>query len=430
MMTHTPFSTRLLRGLSATLILLAAFPPLTAHGQQSQAYFELRPHCENEEMEQQFGGPIPPIEGIMTLTDGRCASFSAADPQNYQTGPLKKDDTLDVDLVIRNTNGSAVRSAKAWIAYDPTILEGIDVTLHPSFPIPTPGENIFSKEQGYIVIGATAAQETAKQTVVVARIRMRVLSTSVASTVLSFSTDERTGAMRRTNGEDTNILTAKQPSLIIRFDSGGAAASSAPSSSPTESSAPASSTATSVSSASSASSVSSLSSISSVAPVSSVSSAPANGIFTMLQVQNLRVTTQGSTVYAAWDPLGSAELAGYTLYYGGVSGRYIHRRGVPLPDTSVSIRGLPEGSLQYFAVRGVTTDGRETEFSQEVAVTVGDATTATSLLTANAIAPGTPHTGGNVAGSTGSSTLLSILVLLSAVIGTLFAFRRQLIVRT
>lgn len=150
----------------------------------------------------------------------------------------------------------------------------------------------------------------------------------------------------------------------------------------------------------------------------------------MLQVQNLRVTTQGTTVYAAWDPLGSAELAGYALYYSSVSGRYIHRRSVPLLDASIIIRSLPEGSTQYFAVRGVTADGRETEFSQEVAVTVGDATTSTSLLTANSISPPSPRNDGTVAGSAGSSTALVLLVLLSAAIGTAFAFRRQLIAST
>ena len=147
----------------------------------------------------------------------------------------------------------------------------------------------------------------------------------------------------------------------------------------------------------------------------------------MLQPQNLRVTTQGTTLYAAWDPLGSVELAGYALYYSAVSGRYIQRRTVAKPDTSVIIRGLPEGTTYYLAVRGVNAAGQETEFSQEVAVTMGDATTATSLLTANTISPPSPGTGGHVAGATGAGTAAAVFLVLSAVIGTMFAFRRQLI---
>ncbi len=141
-----------------------------------------------------------------------------------------------------------------------------------------------------------------------------------------------------------------------------------------------------------------------------------------------RVTTEGSSVFLAWDKLPSADLVGYNLYYGTVSGQYLQKRSIDKNTTSMTIRALPEGVTYYFAIRGVDKDNRETDFSQEVGISVGNPATSTSPLSASAIerAPNTPRTGGNVSGETGLASTAVLFLVLSAVIGTGLAFRRQL----
>lgn len=137
------------------------------------------------------------------------------------------------------------------------------------------------------------------------------------------------------------------------------------------------------------------------------------------------MTTEGSSVFLAWDALPSTELVGYNIYYGTTTGKYIQRRGVEKDATSLTLRALPVGTTYYFAIRAVNDKNQETEFSQEVGVSVGNPSTSTAPLTANSLPTRTPSTNGSVAGETGVSTMLLPLLLISAVIGTFVAFRRQ-----
>jgi hypothetical protein len=153
--------------------------------------------------------------------------------------------------------------------------------------------------------------------------------------------------------------------------------------------------------------------------------APVSTVFAMLQTQGLSVTTEGSSVFLAWDTLPSTELVGYNIYYGTTSGRYIQRRGVDASASSLTLRALPIGTTYYFAIRGVNAAEQETEFSREVAVSVGMPETSTSPLVAGTLPATTPPSSGTIAGDTGNPNVLLILLLLSASIGTMLSFRRQ-----
>ena len=242
--------------------------------------------------------------------------------------------------------------------------------------------------------------------------------------------------MVQENEEDVNVLDAPLGSLLVRLKGSGGEQSSNTSASIASifSSTQTSFAAVSSASASSADAVSSAV----PAPISAGSTAstppvpiaqPTATVFTLLQVQNLRATTEGSSVFLAWDPLPSTELRAYNVYYGTVSGQYIQRRTVDRTATTLTVRGLPVGTTYYFAVRGVNATGDETDFSKEVGIAVGNPATSTSPLSGSVIDGGpqgqTPATGGNVAGSTGSSSILLVFACLSAVIGTAFALRRQ-----
>jgi hypothetical protein len=370
------------------------------------ARYELRPHCDKDnELASTFGGPLPDSKHLAALTDGQCPGFEVRDPQNLQTPVLNPGDTLDMDLVIHNPDKKPISRYRAWISYDASSLNGIEVIPSSDFPIPTPGENTFSPAEGFLKVSGTSGEPINDEKIVVARIRMQVSNprfdgAPLAYFDLSDTVESRTGVFEKSGASESNVLSTNPGFLFVRFNVQGSSTSS-------------------MSQASSTMSAASMSSISSITGATS-------GVFTMLQVQGLRLTTEGSSVFLAWDALPSGDLVGYNVYYGTTSGRYIQRRGVDKAATSLTIRALPVGTTYYFAVRGVNGAGQETEFSQEVGVSVGNPRTSTSPLAANSIPGNTPSTNGTVSGETGASSVLLVFLTLSAIVGTVIAFRRQL----
>lgn len=390
--------------------------PVNAAGDTmgSNSIFELRPHCDSVDYRAAFS--LPPKEGIMPVMDSECPQYDVKDPQTRQTATLKEGDALDWDLVIHNPTNQPVQRFRAWIAYDPTVLEGELIEIAKAFPTPTPGETDFSQADGMIKVSASADTPQTGAKMIVARIRLHTLSTAQSSVPVTFydatgRADSHTAIFVRNGTQDTNIATAVPGSVVVRVT-------------------PSSGSAQSTSASASATVTTSSTATSTAVPSSAAASAPSNnaGIFALLQVQNLRVTTEGGSVFLAWNKLPSADLAGYNLYYGTISGQYVQKRGIDKNATSMTIRALPEGVTYYFAIRGVDADNRETDFSQEVGISVGNPATSTAPLSASAIerAPSTPRTGGNVSGETGMASTVALFLFLSAAIGTGLAFRRQL----
>lgn len=380
------------RIMALAVVCCMAYPAQTVFAQQKDAHFEFRPHCE---------------------TDTDCPSFDIRDPQSLQTQQLKPGDLLDLDLIIVNPDKKPIKRFRAWVAYDPTLLQGEKVDIADTFPTPTPGETDFVASEGYVKISGTATEPASDELIVAARIRFTVINVRDTGTPLTYydrsETEEaETGIFSEVGSQETNIITRNPGYLFVRM--------SIPE------------TASSMSSSGMTATGSSVSSISPDASSGSFSSAVSSSasVFTMLQVQGVRITTEGSTVFLAWDALPSTELVGYNVYYGTVSGKYIQRRGIDKTATSLTIRTLPVGTTYYFALRGVNAQSQETEFSQEVGVSVGNPKTSTSPLIGNSISPDTPKTNGNITGDTGIPTSLALFVILSAVIGTFLAFRRQL----
>ena len=163
--------------------------------------------------------------------------------------------------------------------------------------------------------------------------------------------------------------------------------------------------------------------------------------FALLQTRNIRVTTEGSSVFLAWDDLNASSLKAYNIYYGTTTGRYIQRKTVDGSMKNLVLRGLPLGATYYFAIRAVNDEDEESAFSQEVAVEIGNADTSTSPLVENAIVeiqgptenPIGDLTGGgaiSVPGETGTSSTMALLFILCAVVGTIVASKRQTMVAT
>jgi hypothetical protein len=449
---------RLVYALIPTLCVVMCIPTFV-HAQSTTTRLSLRPHCiPNEGVKDEisrFGG-VPDIPILITTRSGkeRCSSFRIHDPLLRETPMLKKGDILDMDLVIKKAQRDIpVHRVRSWIVYDPILLEGVSIEINPEFTEQFPGEQDFSPEEGYIKIGVGALKGIKERETIVARIKMRVLDTPIPSTVMSFydlrnGPDGHTAVISGKAQDETNILLAEQESLLVQLDSllqdALAPLDEGESDMPEDDNgdpAPIANERFSFPEDGDYGEQDSLTDdmqeddIFTPPPPAPESDAPkppvSNTPFSLLQVQNLAVTSQDSLAYLAWDPLASAELIGYNIYYGAQPGTYIHKRSVDASTVNTTIRDLPIGTRYYFAVRGVNTLQEESAFSREVAVVISKPETSTSPLSADTLRaqPQTPKldSGRIVPGETGIPSTIALLLLVSASIGTILACRRQLI---
>lgn len=442
------------RALCAAAVFAMAMPQPT-FAANKDVTLEMRPHCVFGDLDPGFGGYVPDAKGITTPTEGKCYSFETRDPRTRQTPVLKKGETLDIDIIARNPGRQDISRFRSWLAYDPTTLEGQEIEIDDAFPLETPGESGFDESEGYAKIGASAEEDQDDETVVLARVRFTVIDVSEAQTVITFYDAESAAdahTMAGAGEPEENVLALPLGSLLVRLDGGssgsddteddagdddetdegdadndddGAHAAGDDGMTPVPPSPPV--TPPQESSVGAASSAPASQAASSTAPIAPPPSG--TSLFPQLQVQNLRATTEGTSIYLAWDALTSTELAGYNVYYGTVSGQYIQRRSVDKGSNTLTLRNLQAGRAYYIAVRGVSTSGAESEFSKEVGITVGNPATSTNPL-ASIVDQGPqgtpPETDGTLAGETGLPSPLVLLLAVSAVIGTVMAFRRQM----
>ena len=90
------------------------------------------------------------------------------------------------------------------------------------------------------------------------------------------------------------------------------------------------------------------------------------------------------SVTLAWDASPDASVTGYRVYYGGASGVYTNSASVG-NVTTATFSNLPDGATFYFAAVGFTSEGVESDFSNETTHTVAAAGTTNQLPTINAI---------------------------------------------
>src|SRR3989339_42592 len=174
--------------LSQPIAVLAQEASSPATGSTGMT-FTFRPHCEQAPASQAgIFGEVPHPDPIVQIGSGVCYSFPVENPQSLKTSVFKVGDTLDIDLVANNPGEDKIQRARAWISYDPTILEGVSIEVYSAFPQVTPGEKDFDTAKGYVMIDAqsTQGQEPKTNPVPVARIIFRVLKTLPAGTILSF----------------------------------------------------------------------------------------------------------------------------------------------------------------------------------------------------------------------------------------------------
>ncbi|MBI3336050.1 fibronectin type III domain-containing protein [Candidatus Peregrinibacteria bacterium] len=404
----------LIRG-GLILTVYISIVPRSALAAPEGARLILRPHCEESSGESE---------------SSECPLFSIRNPLTRETPIFKKDDLLDMDLVLIQDNGLPINRIRTWLAYDPNILDGDLLETNTDFPDTAPGEHDFAPSEGYIKIDISVSGTNEKQDteIILARIRMRVRQSTVPSTPISFydvaqGTDGHTMVISGEGTDARNILFPELGSLLVRMENAQS------SSSPTVADHPP------------IPPIAKQTNISppqpTVLPKTLPTAARPNPPtpvtpFTLLQIQNIGVTTEEVNIFLGWDPLSTPDLIGYNVYYASRSGEYIHKRSLDATATSTTVRDLPIGVKYFFAIRGVNRAQQESAFSKEVAVTTGNPASSTAPLAASMIprtppALRTPLHSTTVPGQTGISSWLGAMMIGVALIGTILAIRKQLL---
>ncbi|MCK5018441.1 MAG: hypothetical protein KAS32_15385 [Candidatus Peribacteraceae bacterium] len=421
----------------------------------------VRPHCEISESGS--GNTLPSIYeeyGYVSLYNDDCVDFFVEDPQTLKTAELKIGDEIDMDIVIRNPSKQPLSHGRTWLSYDPTVLEGISMDISREYENVTPGESDFDTRNGYVMIEASTETPISDENIVFARIKFKVNSIPPTGTPISFYDPQNGGHTAVSTLEETEyiyVLSEPPGSLHVTFSSEVENNSSEENESSSEDSNVESSENSSDenfdslfdSSSEDSGGTSSANTLEENQESSSYSSSEDNTAsdieeeirppnlnktaFSLIQIRNVRATTEGSSLYIGWDSLKHSSLKAYNIYYGTTSGRYIQRKTISEKMDSLILRSLPIGTAYFVAIRAVADNDEESAFSQEVSVKIGDPSTATSPLI-----PGSTDIGpegvnplegsviySEVPGETGIPSILSFTLIIAAIAGTLIAVRRQ-----
>ncbi len=455
--------------LAATVLGLFALSATAAYAADKNASLMVRPHCDiiASQDEDTILGPIPDVDELVSLGDGKtCDRFEVEDPQTLRTEPLAVGDTLDFDIVVENPSKQSVTHVRSWLAYDTNVFEGVSIEVTENFPLVTPGESDFDTENGYVMVEGSNEDEGANTNSIlaVARVKLRAKITPPTGTFISFydvQTGGHTSVNTMENDSDAEILGSEPGGLHVIFaeesapDEEGAPEDALPPDlppppTPLQSAAPP----TEPDPVDTDLANSLLDGDAEAPPVDAgpppfdslidpptpPADTPASGqpeasaertAFALLQVRNLRISSEGSSIFLAWDDLNSSSLKGYNIYYGTTSGRYIQRKTVNGTMNSIVLRNLPLGETYFVALRAVSLSDEESSFSQEVSVEVGNAATSTAPLVQegfgrNPVGNLTGNGAVSVPGNTGSASAFALLFLLCAVVGTFIASKRQL----
>lgn len=404
-MVNSPRSRTVIFLSGVILFLVGTLVPSMALAASADVTIRFRPHCE---------------------AGSSCTNFPLYDEETAITNGLKEGDILDMDIVVSNPSRQPLQSVRSWLAYDPKILEGVDLRIVDAFPLVAPGEQTFSKESGIVKLGASnIAGGNTDIEIPFARVQWKVLKKAEELSFVRFyefsllGQEGKTEVLLVEGGRTMDVLKTRPKDLRLFFGD-GAPPSILPGGSYSSSSGGNSSVP--------------------VIPGQTPGTIPTAGdsSFAQLQPQGLRIMTEGNRVFLLWTALQDPRVVGYNIYYGTVSGRYIQRRTVAAETTGITLRDLPLGKRYFFAITAVDQNGNDSEFSYEVAVIVGDpaSSTAPFSLTSSGGGGGGSDLPGNVldgisggGGAAGTGMPLNALasITLFALLagGAIILFRRR-----
>ena len=92
-----------------------------------------------------------------------------------------------------------------------------------------------------------------------------------------------------------------------------------------------------------------------------------------------KATTGNNYIFLIWDQDENSDIKGYNLYYSTTSGRYIQRRPVGNVN-QYELDTLENGKTYYLAITAYDYLDRETDYSDEVRITVGDSSSSSAPI--------------------------------------------------
>ena len=383
--------------LSFAMTFFLLPPPAVAA--EANVLIKLRPHCEV----------------------ANCPDFPLYDSETFITNGLNVGDTLDIDIVLQNPTGQSLQSVQSWVKYDSKILKGLEVKISDRFPLVAPGESGFAPESGVVKIGASNVSGGMRESeIAFARITFQVLKEMTdISSLVSFHEFSLLGQEGKTKvlvieeGRTVNVLKTRPRELRLYFGENPPPSVIPPSTNP-----PVIPPVTNPP-------VNPPTNPPTIPPITPPLTDPT---FAVLRPQGLRVMTKDDQVFLIWNALLDPRVVGYNIYYGTVSGRYIQRRTISSETTGVTIRNLPPGTRMYFALTAFNAGAQDSEYSDEVAVTVGDPASSTAPFTLAENGNVKPGNGGVPVGTGMPLTAIIVLAVIALLAGFgSFFFRRRIL---
>ena len=288
--------------------------------------------------------------------------FAAGNEASLELKPSVKTasqgDEVEMDLILKNPGARPVISVRSWLQYDPSALEGVQIVTQDSpFTLSAPGEDGFDPTEGHVKIGRSniSGGVTDVETVV-ATIRFKVKTASKMTTLVE-PYDYQVSELGHVS---VNIIEAGFPLNILSEEPEDAELNLNPNG------------------------------VSSGGNNNNGSDEPIGGndnqndnppvvIQYLDRPENLKIKTDESgTVYLKWDMKeDEPNRAGYNVYYGKTSGQYSRRRSVG-NVSSDQFDNLNYGEAYYFAITAYDQANRESDYSDEVGIIVGEPLSTTS----------------------------------------------------
>ncbi|MBI5411703.1 fibronectin type III domain-containing protein [Candidatus Peregrinibacteria bacterium] len=365
------------------LTLIASYSASAPAKAESDADVSLRPICS--------------AGGVACVQEGAEADTAV--------GSFTQGQEIALDVVVKNPGKQNIVSVRTWLKYDIARLEGVAIDAKDSpFTLVAPGEDEFDATQGQVKLGrANISGGVNMEEIKVAAVRFKVKTAEPITTTIGFY-DYQVSELGHTsinvidNGFPVNLLNKAPESLKINLNGGGTSTISVP--------VPVTATGTATGTPPPAAS-------------GTVSGGVANDFVPMANLarpSNLRVGTQPGVASLTWDKSKEKDLKGYYLYYGRQSGSYTRRHDTERSNKA-EIMELTQGETYYFAVTAYDKANRESDYSDEVAVIIGQPLSSTAPMDGNKL--------GRVPNQPQNGPLAGWILVFAIGLSTAFFFRRK-----
>jgi hypothetical protein len=266
-----------------------------------------------------------------------------------------------VDIGLKNPSLQSIISVRAWLDYDPAVLEAESIEPNSTlFSLEAPGENNISSAEGKVKIGRgniTGGMKEAEAKV--ATVKFKVLSAQAGKTTIQFfdyqvSENGHTGINVVEDGLPLNILSKEPQKIEIQLNPG---AQSAPVQTPPPAVVE--------------------QPVTQPANPSNLGIGGAQAANDLARPQGLMANTSSGYIDLVWSAPKDKSRVGFNVYYGKTSGQYARRRTVG-ETTAFRLEGLNNNEAYYLAVTAYDSLNRESDYSNEVGVIVGQPLSSTA----------------------------------------------------